>query len=395
MKNKKLLFSVFAFFILALNSCEIINPDDNNNNLPSEILVSDNIEESTTWYANNTYIIEGTIRVGSELGVTITIEPGTTIKFKDGAQLDIAYWSSDYATIIANGTADKPIIFTSASPVKKAGNWDGINFFTGAVNCVFDYCEFSYGGGYDYNGNIMIENTDVSFTNCTFTNSKSSAITHKDEGRFASFTNNIIENAGLYAIETTPYAASSIGKANTYQTGLKIYIDGNKDLNYAGTYTWVNQGIPYALKTKMRVGHQNNTILIIDEGVKIQFFKDSGIELAYWSDQSAQLKINGTATNPVVLTSNSPAPQKGDWEGLYFYNGSAGSQLNFCNIEYAGDYEYFGAIALDNTGFETITMNNCTVSNSKSHAITTDNESSIDITSVLFINNNGNDYHKR
>ena len=88
----------------------------------SEVVVSDDITESTTWTADNTYILDGLIFVGGNDGggddVTLTIEPGTVIKgllnrnisTGDGASALIIRRGG---MIDAAGTPEAPIIFTS------------------------------------------------------------------------------------------------------------------------------------------------------------------------------------------------------------------------------------------------------------------------------------------
>src|SRR6056297_324732 len=91
---------LFAFVI---SSCE--EPEDENENLQfEEATVVENITESVTWKTGNTYIIDGTIRVGSSQTVVITIEPGAIVKFNEGATLDIGYSDNTFATIVALGT---------------------------------------------------------------------------------------------------------------------------------------------------------------------------------------------------------------------------------------------------------------------------------------------------
>ena len=55
--------------------------------------------------------------------------------------------SSSGATLIANGTADKMITFTSAAATRAAGDWDYIWFDEGASNISsMQYCTVEYGG---------------------------------------------------------------------------------------------------------------------------------------------------------------------------------------------------------------------------------------------------------
>jgi hypothetical protein len=89
------------------------------------ITVADSIGTSTTWTANNIYVIQGFVYVVN--GVTLTIEPGTIIKGDHnftGSSLIIERG----AKIIANGTETNPIIFTSDQPAgsRVRGDWGGI-----------------------------------------------------------------------------------------------------------------------------------------------------------------------------------------------------------------------------------------------------------------------------
>lgn len=77
-----------------------------------EVDVTSNITEDVTWTSNNVYIL--TSRIIVMPGAVLTIEPGTLIKgeFGDGANAT-ALIVARGAKIMAEGTADAPIIFTS------------------------------------------------------------------------------------------------------------------------------------------------------------------------------------------------------------------------------------------------------------------------------------------
>lgn len=62
---------------------------------------------------------------------TLTIEPGVVMKFEPETALKIQHYTTDKpatAALRAIGTADKPIVFTSASATPKAGDWRGLWF---------------------------------------------------------------------------------------------------------------------------------------------------------------------------------------------------------------------------------------------------------------------------
>lgn len=135
---------------------------------------------NVTWNNQNTpYFIEGAIRIGAlGEGVNFTIAPGTTLKFMEGAQFDINYWSDKYATFNAIGTAENPIIFTSSNPSPVKGDWDGLFFHTGVGTSRISHCEILYAAGYEYFGSLYLDDDINSLTldNTRFADMKSHAI---------------------------------------------------------------------------------------------------------------------------------------------------------------------------------------------------------------------------
>ena len=82
--------------------------------VPSEIEISANITEDATWETGKTYIL--TSRIAVVDGVTLTIEPGVVVKGEAGTGTNAtALIIARGATILAEGTAESPIIFTSVA----------------------------------------------------------------------------------------------------------------------------------------------------------------------------------------------------------------------------------------------------------------------------------------
>jgi len=63
----------------------------------------------------------------------LTIEPGVKIVFEKGAALRIESDDDGTSAIRALGTAEKPIVFSSAAPTPAAGDWRGL-YFNGPVS---------------------------------------------------------------------------------------------------------------------------------------------------------------------------------------------------------------------------------------------------------------------
>ncbi|MGH1334738.1 MAG: hypothetical protein ACRBFS_01315 [Aureispira sp.] len=77
-------------------------------------VINSNITSDVTWTADEIYELGGRITV--EAGATLTIEPGTIIKGQAGSGVNAtALLVAKGAKIMANGTATKPIIFTSVA----------------------------------------------------------------------------------------------------------------------------------------------------------------------------------------------------------------------------------------------------------------------------------------
>ena len=89
--------------------------------------------------------------------------------------------------------------------------------------------------------------------------------------------------------------------------------------------------------------------LTIDPGATISF--DNGTRLSVVGTLIAQ----GTWSQMITFTSNSSAPQKGDWNGVNFRSGSWSSVFNFAKVEYAGNGTY-----IENTN---TTVRNCRFEN--------------------------------
>ena len=120
-KKSNLLLIAVALLGLVVTSC-----DKNDDDTPkgTKKTVSGEISQNTLWEAKDTIILDGYVYVKS--GATLTIEPGTLIKGLSDSKACLIVERG--ARIVANGTAEKPIVFTSDKPAgeRKPGDWAGI-----------------------------------------------------------------------------------------------------------------------------------------------------------------------------------------------------------------------------------------------------------------------------
>lgn len=138
---------------------------------------------------------------------TLTVEPGTTVRFEKGAEVEGTDWESNadayikdnndptgrkgykqshyslYGKVIATGTNSAPIVFTSAQDAPEYADWDELVLAKGSR---LDYVELAYA----HNG-VNVSGDNVTITNSTIHDSLWSCV-----DLFSS--ENVVENNEIY-----------------------------------------------------------------------------------------------------------------------------------------------------------------------------------------------------
>lgn len=135
MKRKLLVCALSAVVFFA--SCSkksddvTVNPPVTNENT---VNITGDVTASTTWTANKIYVLKGNVFVTNN--AILTIEAGTIIKGDKATKGALVITRG--AKIMAVGTADKPIVFTSsvAAGARKEGDWGGVILLGKAQNNV-------------------------------------------------------------------------------------------------------------------------------------------------------------------------------------------------------------------------------------------------------------------
>lgn len=177
---KKLLLSLTVISALFV-SC---SKDDNNSTekAPATGELSGNITSDLTLNAETVYTLKGATYVKS--GATLTIPAGTIIE-ADASFEEVSFLAIERgAKINAQGTAAKPIVFTSNNDSPEAGDWGGLVICGNAVtnlgvNVTAEVTGLNYGGTdsednsgvlsyviIKYSGNLI--NDEAEFNGLTF-----------------------------------------------------------------------------------------------------------------------------------------------------------------------------------------------------------------------------------
>lgn len=131
MKTAYFLSIAMLALLLTLSGCDLFEGGGNNGgtSYPGyDVVLDGNIGSDMTLHADDAVLLAGQTFVDS--GVTLTIEPGTTIESlpDDGEGLAPCLVIKRGAVIMAEGTATAPITFTSNLPddLKDRGSWGGL-----------------------------------------------------------------------------------------------------------------------------------------------------------------------------------------------------------------------------------------------------------------------------
>jgi hypothetical protein len=324
-----------------------------------------NIEANETWTAaGSPHIVTDTINVRN--GATLTIEPCAEVRIAEGKSLEVAGVPSDTTgVLVANGTAQKPI--------KIAGNdgarWGSLFFRApNAKGSTLRYVTLEGGGGdlETMHATLFVRGPgewpsrrDVLVDHVTIKGSFGYGAVVDRAAAFAEgSTDLVVEGAGMgdpryqfplfvgeAALHTLPsgkYTGNAIDEIHIIEDAVVPGAGLREDA------TMRDLGVPY------RVGGGTSSVLSIERspitnavstltieaGVRIRFLPRSFVNVHHQNaDEEAggALVAKGTAEKPIVLTSASPTPQKGDWGGIWFGGRPLGTnKLDHVKIEYAG-----------------------------------------------------------
>jgi len=146
--------------VLGLFSCtKELGGDDTPINVPSNTTLNGNINTTTTLTADKIWTLKGYVYVTD--GAKLIIQPGTKI-ISDVAEKG-ALCIERGAQIIAEGTAQKPIVFTSgkADGEKAPGDWGGIVILGRATTNRATEPTIEGGIGRAFGGTLDIDNSGI------------------------------------------------------------------------------------------------------------------------------------------------------------------------------------------------------------------------------------------
>jgi hypothetical protein len=351
----------------------------------ADTAVGGTISTDTTWsVTGNPYIVTSNITVigtdGTDGITTLTIEPGVTVKFNSSRYMTIGASSGDPGALIAQGTSENPILFTSNQATPAPGDWYYIRFYntTDDATTVMEHCVVEYGGYsggmlYAYQASPTFRNVTVQNSNsyggyfytseptiedCTFSGNQNYDLYYT--GTVGGTLTGSTINSGIYLLATgmVSFSGNTINQNNAIP--IKTYanqvgaisgstfnnVDASSYLEVSGgtianDATWT-ASIAYAVTNNIVVkgtdGADSITTLTLQPGAVVKVGQNKYVDIGASSGDPGALIAQGTSENPILFTSNKATPAPGDWYSIRFYNTAddATTVMEHCVVEYGG-----------------------------------------------------------
>ncbi len=327
---------LFLMLFVALAWIGCSDDDDNDSTPPVDddtTEITEDITEDMTLTDINTtpgepdYCIRGNIVVDALL----TIDPGVEIAFAADASLQV---SSD-GVLIAEGTAENPIILTAKNPSEP---WRGLAFvLSDDFRNSLDYVEISYAGSdiisiIERTANLSIGSfSQVSVTNTTVSNSSSFGMYIEEEVELSEFANNTFENNEGLPLALPAENVGILDAASEFNNGngdnrIEIY-GGEINVDESTTWTSFNDGTEYLITDNIGIKSEleilPGSIFNVEPDLSIVISGDLAVFIA-----------NGTATEPITFRA---ADANFNWRGIAFILADdVRNTLNYVEISGAG-----------------------------------------------------------
>lgn len=299
---------------------------------------------SETWReVDNPHIVLDDIVVAGPGTPVLTIEAGCNIRFEHGASIEIGY-GSEGGALRVQGTAEKPVTFTTNADSPAPGQWQGVYFLEGATSssishAVVEYCGSNSGYGAANDACIIVSGSTVrpNFQDVTIQHSASQGITFMHEGAFGSNSRGLtvtdVANAPIYM--GVNQLGSLPGDSVFMSNGRNVIRSPGGQVDRS--QTWVNVGVPYAMEDSVYVDGATTPTLTLSPGVTLRFGRLSYFEIG--TGEGGNLRAEGTAEAPITLTADAEFPMSGHWQGLVFGEmATAASKLTQAVVEYGGSH---------------------------------------------------------
>ncbi len=363
--------AIVAATLLAFNSCS-----KNEDTTPTNIMQyrHDNSQSQTIDVSSiNTdmvledrvngvdYVISNNI----ELNANLTVKPGVTLMFKNGAGLLV----NEGGSLTAIGASGNLILFTAESG--KRGDWKGITILSNSARNVLSYCKVEQGGGQAKFGaaDIIVgaENkvAQVEISNSEITASNTDGIVVAQGSKLNGFTGNKIHTNSSFPVSMHITDAVNMGGQNQYVNNGKEFIklagDGASVIHKEIYLKNLNE--PFLVSGQVVAGNSFG----VAAGSHV--YMDNDAELVIDGvDGSGSFNAVGTEASPISIAAIYNGT--GIWNNIRFRSSdSNNNKIEYCTISGGGatgtnHAEGMVSVVNDANGSSNIVIRHSTIINS-------------------------------
>jgi len=273
----------------------------------------------------------------------LTLEPGTTVFFERGGYLAVSgafNTAGDGGRLLAVGTEEDPITLTSIEDAPEAGDWGCLFFGNSPTGSELVHVDIEYGGavcratGNGFTSSVVVAQPIDAIEDVTVRDSASHGVQLLLDGAVRSFERTTFGRNDAASLEL--HANQIVVPGTLTFEDEDDFVDvGGSNMNRDGTIA--RQDVPYRFAGDAVVGTAGARPEIVAEGgVRFE------LRGASFVVQAGNLVFDGTADDPIVITSAAETPAPGDWGCVWFRHGGASSPTTgvptarHTVIEYAG-----------------------------------------------------------
>ncbi len=314
-------------------------------------------EDRTLTKACSPYMIDQRLDVGN--GATLTIEAGVALHFDFDTWLRVGGGSGGNGRLIADGTEEQPIVFTTQDDHREAGQWYGLVFGPGALSVSVEHAQVLYGGrsSFGVKGCLTIDDAPssaISLDKVTFENCLQSGLAHLG-GDGQDLAGLRFVSTGDYGLHATPTTLGDVGEVYEYDDVETNFL---KTGTVAESATWLAQGIPFETDGRIDVQGDAAPVLTLGEGLELLFPDHAWLRIG--ASSTGSLRVEGTEESPVRLAS-AISDEPGGWHGVHFQeNTFEGSSFDWVIIEHAGrtGFNTRGCVTINGTTDGAVSISN-------------------------------------
>ncbi|QCR22495.1 hypothetical protein [Pontibacter sp. SGAir0037] len=301
------------------------------------------LEDGATYLVTDDIILEADVKIA----------PGATFEFKADKAFYIrnSQGAFAYGSLVAKGTADKPITFTGYS--KQKGYWKGIMFSSSSQRNELDHVKVLYAGNsnfYNFPANVK---TNIGLAGTIDQYSGYASPSLKISNTESSYSGGY----GFYIEGEAPVLHHFSGNRFSNNTGAALYIRANLVHKLDNNSRFSNGNGFNGIETEGTVSHNEEITwptaigamgvhvvgdLFFESGVKIISATNKPVSFQFDSNKALHVRNNGyliakgSAEGPVSF-GGYPTPQfTSNWQGIFFDSNSSLNELHRVTVSNGG-----------------------------------------------------------